>query len=244
MEHLLPENGRNVERFLVGSEGTLGVVLGATVRLVADDAERHLVVLGYPSMIEAADAVPALIAASDGRMIACEGLDARIVDLVRAKGNAVPELPPGAGWLFVEVIDPDLGPAGHRGVRRARSPAGGGRSRGGRAVADPGGRRRAGGAVALAAGVLRLGGRRGAPRAAGRLAAGLRRAAEGVRPRRGALRPLRRRLRARADRLRVRGRRASASATSSPSARSSCATTAARSRASTATGGPAPSCCR
>ncbi len=103
MEHLLPENGRNIDRFLVGSEGTLGVVLGATVRLVADEPDRRLVVLGYPSMIEAADAVPALIAATDGQMIACEGLDARIVDLVRAKGNAVPELPSGAGWLFVEL---------------------------------------------------------------------------------------------------------------------------------------------
>lgn len=122
LEHLLPENGRSVERFLVGSEGTLAVVTQATVRLVDDRVERHLVVLGYPSMIEAADAVPALLAATDGRMIACEGLDARIVDLVRAKGNPVPDLPAGAGWLFVEVLDPDLlrpviaagGALGHR----------------------------------------------------------------------------------------------------------------------------------
>jgi FAD/FMN-containing dehydrogenase/Fe-S oxidoreductase len=103
LEHLLPEKGRSLDRFLVGSEGTLGVVLGATVRLVEDEADRRLVVLGYPSMVEAADAVPALLAATDGRMIACEGLDARIVDLVRAKGNPVPELPSGAGWLFVEL---------------------------------------------------------------------------------------------------------------------------------------------
>jgi FAD/FMN-containing dehydrogenase/Fe-S oxidoreductase len=103
LEHLLPEKGRSLDRFLVGSEGTLGVVLGATVRLVEDEADRRLVVLGYPSMIEAADAVPALLAATDGLMVACEGLDARIVDLVRAKGNAVPELPNGAGWLFVEL---------------------------------------------------------------------------------------------------------------------------------------------
>ncbi len=109
MEHLLPENGRNLDRFLVGSEGTLGVVLGATVRLVTDEADRRLVVLGYPSMIDAADAVPALIAATAGQMIACEGLDARIVDLVRAKGKAVPELPPGAGWLFVEVAGEGAG---------------------------------------------------------------------------------------------------------------------------------------
>ena len=87
LEHLLPENGRNVERFLVGSEGTLAVVRAATVRLVEDDPDRHLVVLGYPSMAEAADAVPALLAAAPG-MTACEGLDSRIVDLVAGRAGA------------------------------------------------------------------------------------------------------------------------------------------------------------
>lgn len=115
LEHLLPER-RSVDRFLVGAEGTLAVVLGATVRLVADPSERELLVLGYPSMAEAADAVPALLAAGAGdsgsalsatgaRLVACEGLDARIVDLVRGRGP-VPELPRGSGWLFVEVAGP------------------------------------------------------------------------------------------------------------------------------------------
>jgi Fe-S oxidoreductase/FAD/FMN-containing dehydrogenase len=104
LEHLLPENGRAVDRFLAGSEGTLALVRQATVRLVEDESQRLLVVLGYPSMIEAADAVPALLAATDGAMVACEGLDARIVDLVRARGGAVPELPNGNGWLFVELV--------------------------------------------------------------------------------------------------------------------------------------------
>jgi FAD/FMN-containing dehydrogenase/Fe-S oxidoreductase len=103
MEHLLPENGRNLDRFLVGSEGTLAVVLEATVSLVPEESDRLLVLLGYPSMAEAADAVPALLAEAGGALIACEGLDARIVDLVRARGGAVPELPRGAGWLFAEV---------------------------------------------------------------------------------------------------------------------------------------------
>ena len=106
LEHLLPENGRSVDRFLVGSEGTLALVRGATVRLVDDRVDRHLVVLGYPSMIDAADAVPALLAAVP-TMTACEGLDSRIVDLV----TGAPELPPGAGWLFVEVLDAALVPS-------------------------------------------------------------------------------------------------------------------------------------
>jgi FAD/FMN-containing dehydrogenase/Fe-S oxidoreductase len=108
LEHLLPER-RRLDRFLVGSEGTLAVVLEATVRLVAEETGRLLVVLGYPSMAEAADAVPELLSVSAGRMIACEGLDARIVDLVRARGAGVPELPKGAGWLFVEVAGEDAG---------------------------------------------------------------------------------------------------------------------------------------
>jgi FAD/FMN-containing dehydrogenase/ferredoxin len=103
LEHLLPEHGRSVDRFLVGSEGTLALVREATVRLVDDTVDRLLVVLGYASMVEAADAVPALLTATNGATVACEGLDARIVDLVRARGGAVPELPRGAGWLFVEL---------------------------------------------------------------------------------------------------------------------------------------------
>ncbi|WP_183093540.1 FAD-binding and (Fe-S)-binding domain-containing protein [Nocardioides stalactiti] len=107
LEHLLPER-LSVPRFLAGSEGTLGLLREVTVALVPEE-ERDLLVLGYPSMIEAADAVPVLLAsvAGDARMVACEGLDSRIVDLVRARGGAVPDLPAGAGWLFVEVAGPE-----------------------------------------------------------------------------------------------------------------------------------------
>ena len=100
LEHLLPENGRNVERFLVGSEGTLAVVARATVRLVEDDPDRHLVVLGYPSMAEAADAVPALLAAAptpDDRVRGPRLADRRPGARARRSCRAAP------GWLFVEV---------------------------------------------------------------------------------------------------------------------------------------------
>ena len=100
LEHLLPEHGRDVARFLVGSEGTLAVVLGATVRLVEDAPARALAVLGYADMFTAADAVPGLL---HHPLVACEGLDSRIVDVVRRTGSPVPELPRGAGWLFAEV---------------------------------------------------------------------------------------------------------------------------------------------
>ncbi|HEX6876982.1 MAG TPA: FAD-linked oxidase C-terminal domain-containing protein [Nocardioidaceae bacterium] len=102
LEHLLPENGRRTDRFLVGSEGTLGLVLGARVALVEDAPHRALAVLGFASMVEAADAVPGLL---QHRLVACEGLDHRIVDVVvaRSGASAVPTLPRGRGWLFAEV---------------------------------------------------------------------------------------------------------------------------------------------
>ncbi|MGZ5399549.1 MAG: FAD-binding and (Fe-S)-binding domain-containing protein, partial [Nocardioides sp.] len=109
LDQLLPENGRRVDRFLAGSEGTLGVVTEATVALVPD-VPRRLLVLGYASMIDAADAVPTLLAAGLP-LVACEGLDARIVDLVRGSGGAVPDLPRGAGWLFVELSGDGVVPA-------------------------------------------------------------------------------------------------------------------------------------
>jgi FAD/FMN-containing dehydrogenase/Fe-S oxidoreductase len=101
LEHLLPERGFDVARALVGSEGTLALVLGATVRLVADAPFRGLVVLGYPSMAEAADATPALLPHGP---TAVEGLDERIVQRLRdVPAATVPDLPRGNGWLIVEL---------------------------------------------------------------------------------------------------------------------------------------------
>ncbi len=101
LQHLLPERGFDVRRALVGSEGTLAIVTNATVRLVADPPARMLVVLGYPDMAEAADATPVILPLDPGT---CEGMDSRLVDVVRARrGAGVPELPPGSGWLLVEV---------------------------------------------------------------------------------------------------------------------------------------------
>ncbi len=103
LEHLLPERGFDVARALVGSEGTLAVVLGATVRLVRDPPHRALVVLGYPTIADAADDAPSMLV---HRPAACEGLDSRIVDVLRATqgSDAVPDLPAGGAWLMVEVV--------------------------------------------------------------------------------------------------------------------------------------------
>jgi FAD/FMN-containing dehydrogenase/Fe-S oxidoreductase len=106
LEHLLPENRFDVARFLAGSEGTLAVIIGATVRLVADAPYKIMIALGYPTMADAADAAPVIV---DHRPTACEGLDRRIVDVVRrTRGEAaVPPLPRGDGWMFVELVGHD-----------------------------------------------------------------------------------------------------------------------------------------
>lgn len=105
LEHLTPEGGRNLAAMLTGSEGTLVLILSVTVRLVPLPDAPVLAALGYRSMIEAADDVPALLAHSP---LAVEGMDRRLVDVVRAhKGpGAVPALPEGEGWLLVEVGAP------------------------------------------------------------------------------------------------------------------------------------------
>lgn len=102
LEHLLPEKGRDLAKALVGSEATLAVVTRAELTLVDTPISPYLVVLGYESMIAAADAVPALLAAG---VLALEGFDATLVDFVIAKkgAGAVPNLPAGRGWLLAEV---------------------------------------------------------------------------------------------------------------------------------------------
>ena len=105
LEHLTPEGGRNLAAMLTGTEGTLVLILSITVRLVPLPDAPVLAALGYGSMIEAADDVPALLSHSP---LAVEGMDRRLVDVVRAhKGpGAVPALPEGEGWLLVEVGAP------------------------------------------------------------------------------------------------------------------------------------------
>ncbi|MEV6277088.1 FAD-binding and (Fe-S)-binding domain-containing protein [Nocardia sp. NPDC051832] len=100
LEHLLPERGSAVAKAFVGTEGTCGLLLDATVDLVALPEATVLTVLGYDDMASAADDVAAVMACGP---IAVEGIDARLVDIVRAHRGTVPELPRGGGWLFVET---------------------------------------------------------------------------------------------------------------------------------------------
>jgi FAD/FMN-containing dehydrogenase/Fe-S oxidoreductase len=102
LEHLLPERRFHLARALVGSEGTLAVVLSATVRLISPPPARALVVLGFQDACAAADAVPALL---KHRLLALEGLDRALTDIVtRAETRAaIDTLPAAQAWLFAEL---------------------------------------------------------------------------------------------------------------------------------------------
>ncbi len=100
LEHLLPENGFNVARALVGSEGTCALTLGATLRLVKEPDTKVLVVLGFADFVKAAEAVPEVLTHGPS---ACEGLDSHIVEMARGGGL----LKDAASWLLVEFSGDD-----------------------------------------------------------------------------------------------------------------------------------------
>ena len=102
LDQLLPENGFNVARALVGSEGTCAITLQALTRLVRSPRERVLLVIGFEDITLAGDAVPQVLAAGP---IACEGLDTGIIGGLRERGLKLEDialLPAGNAWLMVE----------------------------------------------------------------------------------------------------------------------------------------------
>ncbi len=102
LDELLPEKGFNVARALVGSEGTLATVLRAKVRLVHSPPHRSLLVLGYPTIFDAADHGMEILEYGPTGL---EGIDGRLIDDMRRQGNVmdgIEQLPDGEGWLLVE----------------------------------------------------------------------------------------------------------------------------------------------
>jgi FAD/FMN-containing dehydrogenase/Fe-S oxidoreductase len=102
LNYLLPENGFDVAKALVGSECTCVMVLEATMRLVHNSPARSLLVLGYEDVYSAADHVMEVLA---HKPIGLEGLDDRLIKDMKALGlhpEDVALLPEGRGWLLVE----------------------------------------------------------------------------------------------------------------------------------------------
>ncbi|MFI0908325.1 FAD-binding and (Fe-S)-binding domain-containing protein [Streptomyces sioyaensis] len=103
LDSLLPENGFDLARALVGSEGTLVTVLRAELELVPVPACESMVVLGYPDICAAADEVPRLLELC--RPTQLEALDGRMAQLMREKGaylDSLERLPEGDSWLLVQ----------------------------------------------------------------------------------------------------------------------------------------------
>ncbi|MYS70948.1 FAD-binding protein [Streptomyces sp. SID5926] len=93
LDALLPEKGADVARSFCGSEGTLGVLTEAVVRLVESPRARALAVLGYADEAGAAEAAAGLLPLGP---LTVEGM---AVDLVPSTEG----LPRGGAWLFVET---------------------------------------------------------------------------------------------------------------------------------------------
>ncbi|ASJ72613.1 Anaerobic glycerol-3-phosphate dehydrogenase subunit C [Granulosicoccus antarcticus IMCC3135] len=103
LDQLLPENGFNVARALVGSEGTCISILQARLNLIENPAHKRLVVLGFSDIYIAGDSVPELM---PFKPIAMEGLDWNIIGGLQArklKEREVALLPEGRAWLLVEL---------------------------------------------------------------------------------------------------------------------------------------------
>jgi len=103
LDELLDENGFHVARALVGSEGTCATVVSATLNLTASPPFRVLTVLAFTDGFLAADVVPRVL---EHNPIGLEGFDGLIVDFMQRKKLAVDDvalLPPGRGFLLVEM---------------------------------------------------------------------------------------------------------------------------------------------
>ncbi|GAB3686783.1 FAD-binding and (Fe-S)-binding domain-containing protein [Nocardiopsis oceani] len=128
LHHLLPENGFDVAKALVGSEATCGLVTEARVRLVEAPKSTVLLVLGFPDVYAAAEAAPRLAASG---ALTVEGMASDLLSILRSRpgrASAGDELPSGGGWLYCEYGDENTAAARERaahGAEVARGCSGG-----------------------------------------------------------------------------------------------------------------------
>lgn len=102
LDSLLPEHGFDVAGLLVGSESTLVTVLRAELELIEILPKRSLVVLGYPSIDKAGDAVTSVLPHAP---IALEAMDAKLIydeKIKHLNRDALTELPQGSAFLMVQ----------------------------------------------------------------------------------------------------------------------------------------------
>jgi FAD/FMN-containing dehydrogenase/Fe-S oxidoreductase len=102
LDELLPENGFNVARALVGTESTCVTILNATLMLIPEPKARSLVIFGYPDAYQAAEHLLQIL---EFKPTGLEGMDHLLFKFVKEKGDQSANLallPPGDGFLMVE----------------------------------------------------------------------------------------------------------------------------------------------
>ncbi|HEX3671288.1 MAG TPA: FAD-linked oxidase C-terminal domain-containing protein [Candidatus Cybelea sp.] len=103
LNQLLPENGFNVARALIGSEGTIVHVLELLVRLVPNPRETALAVLAFDDIATAGDHVPLV---NEHVPHALEGMDETLFQNMHEKGKNPHEqrdlFGGGHAWLIVQ----------------------------------------------------------------------------------------------------------------------------------------------
>ena len=105
LDELLPENGFNPAKALVGTEGTCVIVLEAKLKLIRNPRYKVLVGLGYKDAFFAADHVPEIL---EFEPIGFEGFEGSITEGLRRKETPnVDLLPEGGGVLLVEFGSED-----------------------------------------------------------------------------------------------------------------------------------------
>ncbi|KUM36393.1 FAD-binding and (Fe-S)-binding domain-containing protein [Arthrobacter sp. EpRS71] len=135
LANLLPENGLNVARALVGTEGTCGVVVSARMKLVPKAPSALLVCLGYADVVDAAKDIETILEFSPA---AVEGIDEAIVDTMRLRRGAdsVQGLPEGKAFLYVDLDGDNPEAVAREADRLLKRLAANGRLTDGRAVPD------------------------------------------------------------------------------------------------------------
>src|SRR5262249_22985662 len=111
LDELLPENGFNVARALVGTESTCVTLLRARLKLIKSPRCRILAIVGFKDIYAAADAVPEALTFQP---IGLEGIDQELVDFIKEKHYHPEELkalPDGNGWLVAEFGADTVGEA-------------------------------------------------------------------------------------------------------------------------------------
>ena len=102
LDDLLPENGFDVARALVGTEGTCATVLTAKLLLTPRPRHRALLAIGFGDICAAAEHVPEIM---ERRPLALEGIDEVLFkDQLELELNPreLSELPQGDAWLLIE----------------------------------------------------------------------------------------------------------------------------------------------